>query len=98
MAASPAQPAVGMTGRVRPQEAGSKQAPDLVDAHIVSIFALRPTSPGKARSAPNGGSRVLPPRTYGDQAHCVTFTSLGGVRLTGGGRRPIQVRRLWRRA
>lgn len=30
-----AQPAVGMTGRVRPLEAGSQQAPYLPDAHIV---------------------------------------------------------------
>jgi hypothetical protein len=35
VATSPAQPAVCMTGRVRPQEAGSEQTPDLQDAHIV---------------------------------------------------------------
>jgi hypothetical protein len=37
VAVSPAQPAVCMTGRVRTQEAGSEQAPDFQDAHIVPL-------------------------------------------------------------
>jgi hypothetical protein len=35
VAASPAQPAARTAGQVRPEEAGSEQAPDLRDAHII---------------------------------------------------------------